>query len=368
MDSYIELIAYLVKDENLPYSASLVLVTIIITGFIVFLFSKISSRKIKKQLMQEKSVSEKLQINLNALFSSQKKDFFYIADLQKKLKLSTEQLMESEKQLSDAQLSIDRLTKDIFRKQCEIEVQKQKVSEHSANKQKMAEIEQEAIQLSQDLMAVKEQLKFQEDELSRKNKEIEILEEKGQTVVVEDSGKIAALEQTMQQNNQQLARFDEQLQTILPKIKSRLQKDQPVAESDKAADGFMNKLKKVVSQLDHVDVSDPHQDSSVEDDVELDIWQRHEIVIDQLTDLLDSDSEPVVQAVQTEVAEQEKAVETKNEIEKPEQIKKTLEPETNEETVMPDLSDQVADMINEVTEKVDSFQDTLKGYYKKIVS
>lgn len=343
MDKCIEILAFLLKDENLFSSVVMLLAVVFISGLVVFILSRISRDRIEGELIKERKFSESVIQTRDELFSTQKNDQKHIEDLQQKLIEATESLMESEKLQSDFRLKNGQLTKELDTKQTELDKQKNHLSEQSVNGQKIEEIEQEAIQLAKDLVLVKQKLKKQEDEINKKDKQIDTFKATGQIVVEEGGDKISALENTIENNQQQLSRFNEKLQLILSQVQPEIQSDPLSTDEVKGSDGILGKLLSFVSNRDNVEIKELSRNSK-DDAINLDVWQEHQIIIDQLTDQL---------ILATESVE--------------EQIEMT-ENENSAESDRLDLSEQVAEVVDETTEKVDLFQKKLVGFYQKIVS
>ena len=341
MEKYNEIFAFLFNQDNILYSLFLLAVIAFISGLVVFILSKTCSDRVKEQFLQEKKASENV---CDELLISQKNDQKRIADLQHKLQQSTRSLMHSEKLQSEFKLMTEQLTKELLDIQTELDLQKEHLLDHSVNGHKIEEIEQEAIQLAKDLVIVKQQLKQQEDETNKKNMQIEAFETTGEFVAVEDSDKVTGLENTIQQNNQQLAQFNEKLHLILLQLQPGVEEVQN--DETKGAGGILGKLLSFVSNHDNEVITDENKNSAV--DSTLDVWQQHQKIIDQLINHLSVTIEAVVE----------------DEVEQ-------SEPIVNEESAksdMPDLSEQVAEVMDETVEKVEQFQDKLKGFYQKILS
>jgi hypothetical protein len=151
------------------------------------------------------------------------------------------------------------------------------------------------------------------------------------------------LEQKLQQQNQQLAQFNEKLQLLLTQAQPQPVTQVVTSSNDdkKETEGLVGKLLNLVSMLDNVNVTENHKNDKEEELQFEDVWQRHQWIIDQLTEQ---------STIQTEDNEHQTIV-----VEKVDSAVKSSDV----------LASDSLMQVNEVNEKI---QDKLKGFYKKIRS
>ena len=230
---------------------------------------------------------------------------------------NSEQIKKIEKLQQSAKNSIDRV----------LELESQMEKHNHADE---AEVPQE--QLAQ-LVVVKEELE-QEKQNAESKAEYSV-----------------ELEHKLQQQNQQLAQFNEKLQLLLTQSQPQAVIEEATSSNDEnqAAEGLVGKFLNLVSKLDKVDISDNHTNDKEEELQFEDAWQKHLWIIDQLTEQ---------STIQTEDSEHQAiAVENADSAVK------------SSDALASDSPKQVNEVeVNEMTEIMENVQDKLKGFYKKIRS
>lgn len=389
------------------------------------------------------------------LLVNQKNDAESIAGLQQQLEQLSENLQESEEKHVEFLKKYEQLTKTLDKKQIDMEAlkldlndkthvveqiqaklaeQKNLLAQYSSDRAKVEEMEKEISEAS----SVKQQLlqkesenneqikKFEKLQQSAKNSIDRVLEleaqlEKrsqtdeseeplGQAHLAELNAMKEQLEQekrnaeskaeysvdlahTLQQQNQQLAQFNEKLQVLLTQPQAVTEENTLSNDNDtaKAKGGLVGRILNLVSSLDKVDISDNKQNNEEEevaDEVPVeDVWQKHHRIVDQLIEQLSIQTE--VNEHQTIAVENDDSIQDKlnadlavkssdtlvsdpskqaNEvIEKTESFQD--KPNTDSAVKNSDtLANDSPELMNKVTEKMDDFQDKLKGFYHKFRS
>jgi len=397
--------------DNTMYSVALAVLAFILGWQLVILFKRKGITDLKHQLVNEKQHLEQAEHKHEELLVKQKSDEESIAELQQQFEQVSTNLKESEEKHADVLQKHELLTRTLDEKQSAMDAlkldlddkshvveqiqgklaeQKNVLAEYALDKAKIEEIKKEASEAS----SVKQQLLQKANENNEQIKKIEKLEQSAKNSIdrvlvlesqlekqshvdkpkdnTDDNSEQVAqlesikvqldlekrnaeskaeysveLEQTLQQQNQQLAQYNEKLQTLLTQSQP-----QPVTERNtlssndvKEADGLFGKLLNLVSKLDEVDISD-HNQKFKEEEVPKDVWQKHQWIIDQLigqSTIKPEENEPPTIAVEnTDAADKSSDALASD---------------------SPKLVDEV--QVNEVTEKI---QDKLKGFYHKFRS
>jgi len=367
--------------------------------------------KEKQNLGEAEQKHQELLVKHKELVVKQENDAESITDLQQQLEQLSKNFQESKDQhaeflqkhellsktLDEKQSAMDALKLDLDDKshvveqiQGKLAEQKNLLAEYALDKAKIEELKKEASEAS----SVKQLLLQRENENSEQIKKIEKLEQSAKNSidrvlvlesemdkrshVVEpevpreqfeqlENMKVqldlekqnadskaeysVELENTLQQQNEQLAQFNEKLKVLLtqpePESKPVMQKDTSPSD-DKVAGGLVGKLLKLASSLDKVDITDHplHNEEVVRDE---DVWQKHRRIIDQLIEQL---------TIQAEDREYQ-----------PIAVENTDSTVKSSDALASDSPKQVNEVpLNEVTEIMDNFQDKLKGFYHKFKS
>jgi len=393
--------------DNTTYSVALAALAFILGWQLVILFKRKGIADLKHQLVNEKQNLEQAEHKHEELLAKQKSDEESIAGLQQQLEQVSTNLKDSEEQHADVLQKHELLTKTLDEKQSAMDAlkldlddkshvveqiqgklaeQKNVLAEYALDKAKIEEMKKEASEAS----SVKQQLLQQENENNEQIKKIEKLEQSAKNSIdrvlvlesqlekqshanvsegtqeqqaqlesvevqldlekrnAESKAKYSVeLEQTLQQQNQQLVQFNEKLQALLTKAQPQPVTEQNTLSSNdvKEADGLFGKLLNLVSKLDEVDISD-HNQKFKEEEVPEDVWQKHQWIIDQLI------SQSTIKPEENEY--QTLAVENTDVADK------------SSDTLASDSPKQVDEVqMNEVTENI---QDKLKGFYHKFRS
>ena len=393
--------------DNTTYSVAIAALAFIIGWQLVVLFKRKRIADLNNQLMKEKQNLEQAEHKHEELLVKQKSDEDSIAGLQQQFEQVSTKLQESEEQHAEFLQKHEQLTKTLDEKQSAMDAlkldlddkthvveqiqgklaeQKSLLAEYALDKAKIEEMKKEASEAS----SVKQQLLQQENENKEQIKKIEKLEQSAKNSIdrvlvlesqlekqshanvsegtqeqqaqlesvevqldlekrnAESKAKYSVeLEQTLQQQNQQLAQFNEKLQALLTKPQPQLVIQQNTSSSNdvKEEDGLFGKLLNLVSKLDEVDISD-HNQKFKEEEVPEDVWQKHQWIIDKL--IAQSTIKPEESEHQATAVENDQVA------------------DKNSETLASDSPKQVNEVqVNEVTENI---QDKLKGFYHKLRS
>ena len=343
---------------------------------------------IVKQTTDAESLTE-LQQQLEQLSANMQESEEQHAEILQKHEQLNKTLDEKQSAMDALKLNLDDKTHVVEQIQGKLAEQKNLLAEYALDQAKIEELKKEAGEAN----SVKQQLLQRENENNEQIKKIEKLEQSaknsidrvlllesqlekqshaGESEVPQEqlaqleSVKVqldqekrnadskaeysVELEHTLQQQNQQLAQFNEKLQTLLMQSPP-----QPIAQQNtssgtdnKEAEGLFGKILKLVSKLDNVDISDHNQNDKKEEEPE-DAWKKHQQIIDQLIEQ---------SSIQTEDNEHQPiAVEIADSaVESPDVLAGDSQKQVNEVQA------------NEVTEKTDNIQDKLKGFYHKFRS
>ena len=397
--------------DNTTYSVAIAALAFIIGWQLVVLFKRKGIANLNDQLMKEKQNLEQAEHKHEELLVKQKSDEESIAGLQQQFDQVSTKLQESEEQHAEFLQKHEQLTKTLDEKQSAMDAlkldlddkthvveqiqgklaeQKNLLAEYALDKAKIEEMKKEASEAS----SVKQQLLQQENENKEQIKKIEKLEQSAKNSIdrvlvlesrlekqshadkpkdnADDNSEQVAqmesmkvqldlekrnaeskvkysveLEQTLQQQKQQLAQFNEKLQALLTKPQPQPVTEQNTSSSNdvKEADGLFGKLLNLVAKMDEVDISD-HNQKFKEEEVPEDVWQKQQWIIDQL--IAQSMIEQEENEYQTAAIENDEVT------------------DKNSDTLASDSPKQENEVqVNEVTENI---QDKLKGFYHKFKS
>ena len=397
--------------DNTTYSVAIAALAFIIGWQLVVLFKRKGIANLNDQLMKEKQNLEQAEHKHEELLVKQKSDEESIAGLQQQFEQVSTKLQESGEQHAEFIQKHEQLTKTLDEKQSAMDAlkldlddkthvveqiqgklaeQKNLLAEYALDKAKIEEMKKEASEAS----SVKQQLLQQENENKEQIKKIEKLEQSAKNSIdrvlvlesrlekqshadkpkdnADDNSEQVAqmesmkvqldlekrnaeskvkysveLEQTLQQQKQQLAQFNEKLQALLTKPQPQpvIQQNTSSSNDVKEADGLFGKLLNLVAKMDEVDISD-HNQKFKEEEVPEDVWQKQQWIIDQL--IAQSMIEQEENEYQTAAIENDEVT------------------DKNSDTLASDSPKQENEVqVNEVTENI---QDKLKGFYHKFKS
>lgn len=388
MDKFIEIFFFYLSEwqqvaiNNVQYSVVIALGSLLIGVFLVVLLKSKNSVSLKQKLMQQNHALEQSEKKYDKLLTTQKNDAENISSLQQQIDLLTKDLQESEKQhneliqqqaltkkaLDAKQLELDGLESTVNEKnqrvdqlQSELDEQKIQVSEHALEQAQLVVMEKEVGELSNKLNNVEQQIQTQLVELTNKNELIAQLELSAQSSennldevselkseitkqeVDSNIEQLLELENTLQQQNQQMTQFNEKLQSLLIQSNTNTENENILTDTHEDSGGVLSKLLNKMSFLDNVKNSDAEQ-SHANNPVIQDVWQKHQKIIDQLIEELTvQHTKPDVQTVDME--------------------DKRLSPKDTEEAVA-----QNSTQVDKSADERDQLKLKLKGFYRKLIS
>lgn len=276
MQKFIETIAFYWIDwqqtaiYNLPYTLVLATISMFIGGYTISILKRKRIIRLKKRVKQLKHLQSKAEKKYKDLLKEQIIDAERVASLQLRIDMASSNLLEEKvklesivfeneklflKETNKKQLEIDTLNSEIIKKNQLIEQLQDKSYEnnndlYSKARGTIRELEKEASQSASELNTLKQQL----DKMSGgyEIKEIQAVENKEN----ENDSKLE-LDKTILQQNLQLEIFNKKLLLLIDSTQN-----QPYS-----IDQNLNKQDLVVQQSEN-------------------IWQKHQQIIDQLTNQL----------------------------------------------------------------------------------
>jgi len=388
MDKFIEIFVFYLSEwqqvaiNNVQYSVVIALGSLLIGVLLVLLLKRKKSVSLKQKLMLQNHALELSEQKYDKLLITQKNDVENISSLQQQIDQLTKDLQESEKQsneyiqkeelikkaLDAKNLEVDGLESIVNEKnqrvdqlQSKLDEQKIQVSEHALEQAQIVVMEKELSELSNKLNKVEQKIQTQIVELTNKNEMIAQLElsaqssEKNLDEVSELKSEITKqevdsnieqlleLENTLQQQNQQMTQFNKKLQSLLIQSNTNTENENILTDTHQDSGGVLSKLLYKMSFLDNVKNSDAEQ-SHANDLVIEDVWQQHQHIIDQLIEQLSvQQPKPDVQTVNIE--------------------DERLAANDTEEVL-----DQQSTQVDESAKEMDQLKLKLKGFYRKLIS
>ncbi len=332
--------------------------------------------------MLQNHALEQSEQKYDKLLITQKNDAENISSLQQQIDQLTKDLQESKKQsneyiqkeelikkaLDAKNLEVDGLESIVNEKnqrvdqlQSKLDEQKIQVSEHALEQAQIVVMEKELSELSNKLNKVEQKIQTQIVELTNKNEMISQLELSAQSSennldevselkseitkqeVDRNIEQLLELENTLQQQNQQMTQFNKKLQSLLIQSNTNTENENILTDTRQDSGGVLSKLLYKMSFLDNVKNSDAEQ-SHANDPVIEDVWQQHQHVIDQLIEQLSvQQPKPDVQTVNIE--------------------DERLAANDTEEAL-----DQQSTQVDESAKEMDQLKLKLKGFYRKLIS
>ncbi len=388
MDKFIEIFVFYLSEwqqvaiNNVQYSVVIALGSLLIGVLLVLLLKRKKSVSLKQKLMLQNHALEQSEQKYDKLLITQKNDVENISSLQQQIDQLTKDLQESEKQskeyiqkeeltkkaLDAKNLEVDGLESIVNEKnqrvdqlQSKLDEQKIQVSEHALEQAQIVVMEKELSELSNKLNKVEQKIQTQIVELTNKNEMIAQLELSAQSSennldevselkseitkqeVDSNIEQLLELENTLQQQNQQMTQFNKKLQSLLIQSNTNTENENILTDTRQDSGGVLSKLLYKMSFLDNVKNSDAEQ-SHANDPVIEDVWQQHQHVIDQLIEQLSvQQPKPDVQTVNIE--------------------DERLAANDTEEAL-----EQQSIQEDESAEEMDQLKLKLKGFYRKLIS
>lgn len=420
MDQYIELIAYYLSDwkytaiYNTRYSVVLAALAFLAGGMFISLLKRSSIKGLSQRVAEQNETIEQVKTKQEELLNKQKEDEEQKLVLQKKTdQLKTdvqknEQLLN--KSLDEKKIAANEFTAALNEKtqyseqlKAELKEQKDKVSEYVVSQAKLVEVEKEVNETANKLDLSTQQLQQLETELNDKVKQIEELESvkqpfesegmqqqltklESEIKVLQKKNKEAEskaaiaedLENTIEQQNQQIAKFNNKLKLLLPQQSSALIDIPEVVIDEEENEGIVKKVislfKSMNSQVDDDDnqktVAPTSLASSTSEYTE-DVWQQHQTIIKQLSEqLIIKQAEGLKpEAAKPEVLKT-KALkpEVKVEEDKPEHTPKVNHEETDNPSTIEEDESIIVENTNDLAESLEYVQGKLKSLFNKIKS
>ncbi|MCF6249879.1 MAG: hypothetical protein L3J75_01230 [Methylococcaceae bacterium] len=387
MDKFIEIFVFYLSEwqqvaiNNVQYSVVIALGSLLIGVLLVLLLKRKKSVSLKQKLMLQNHALEQSEQKYDKLLITQKNDVENISSLQQQIDQLTKDLQESEKQskeyiqkeeltkkaLDAKNLEVDGLESIVNEKnqrvdqlQSKLDEQKIQVSEHALEQAQIVVMEKELSELSNKLNKVEQKIQTQIVELTNKNEMIAQLELSAQSSennldevselkseitkqeVDSNIEQLLELENTLQQQNQQMTQFNKKLQSLLIQSNTNTENENILTDTRQDSGGVLSKLLYKMSFLDNVKNSDAEQ-SHANDPVIEDVWQQHQHVIDQLIEQLSvQQPKPDVQTVNIE--------------------DERLAANDTEEAL-----EQQSIQEDESAEEMDQLKLKLKGFYRKLI-
>ena len=390
------------------YSVVLAALAFVMGGLLVVFLKNKRIAVLSRLLMEDKQTLKQAEHKNEELLVKQKTDAESIAEFQQQLEQLSKNFQEIKEQHTEFLQKHELLTKTLDEKQSVMETlkldfddkshvveklqgkladQKHLLAEYALDRANIEEMKKKASEAS----SVKQQLLQRENENNEQIKKIEKLQQSAKNSIdrvlelesqlekrshadesEETQGRFAQLdavniqldqekqnaeskaeysvelEQKLQQQNQQLAQFNEKLQLLLtqPQPQPVIEEVASSNDDNKVTGGLVGKLLNLVSKLDKVDVSEHHENDKEEELKFEDAWQKHQWIIDQLLEQ---------STIQTEDNEHQTIV-----------VEKVDSAVKSSDALASDSPKQVNEgQVNEVNEKI---QDKLKGFYNKIRS
>ena len=390
------------------YSVVLAALAFVMGGLLVVFLKNKRIAVLSRLLMEDKQTLKQAEHKNEELLVKQKTDAESITEFQQQLEQLSKNLQEIKEQHTEFLQKHELLTKTLDEKQSAMETlkldfddkshvveklqgklaeQKHLLAEYALDRANIEEMKKEASEAS----SIKQQLLQRENENNEQIKKIEKLQQSAKNSIdrvlelesqlekrshadesEETQGQFAQLdavkaqldqekqnaeskaeysvelEQKLQQQNQQLAQFNEKLQLLLTQPQPQPVTEEVASSNDdnKVTEGLVGKLLNLVSKLDKVDVSEHHENDKEEELKFEDAWQKHQWIIDQLLEQ---------STIQTEDNEHQTIV-----------VEKVDSAVKSSDALASDSPKQVNEgQVNEVNEKI---QDKLKGFYNKIRS
>ena len=390
------------------YSVVLAALAFVMGGLLVVFLKNKRIAVLSRLLMEDKQALKQAEHKNEELLVKQKTDAESITEFQQQLEQLSKNLQEIKEQHTEFLQKHELLTKTLDEKQSVMETlkldfddkshvveklqgkladQKHLLAEYALDRANIEEMKKEASEAS----SIKQQLLQRENENNEQIKKIEKLQQSAKNSIdrvlelesqlekrsyadetEETQGQSAQLdavklqldqekqnaeskaeysvelEQKLQQQNQQLAQFNEKLQLLLtqPQPQPVIEEVASSNDDNKVTGGLVGKLLNLVSKLDKVDVSEHHENDKEEELKFEDAWQKHQWIIDQLLEQ---------STIQTEDNEHQTIV-----------VEKVDSAVKSSDALASDSPKQVNEgQVNEVNEKI---QDKLKGFYNKIRS
>ena len=390
------------------YSVVLAALAFVMGGLLVVFLKNKRIAVLSRLLMEDKQALKQAEHKNEELLVKQKTDAESITEFQQQLEQLSKNLQEIKEQHTEFLQKHELLTKTLDEKQSVMETlkldfddkshvveklqgklaeQKHLLAEYALDRANIEEMKKEASEAS----SIKQQLLQRENENNEQIKKIEKLQQSAKNSIdrvlelesqlekrsyadetEETQGQSAQLdavklqldqekqnaeskaeysvelEQKLQQQNQQLAQFNEKLQLLLTQPQPQPVTEEVASSNDdnKVTEGLVGKLLNLVSKLDKVDVSEHHENDKEEELKFEDAWQKHQWIIDQLLEQ---------STIQTEDNEHQTIV-----------VEKVDSAVKSSDALASDSPKQVNEgQVNEVNEKI---QDKLKGFYNKIRS
>jgi hypothetical protein len=334
------------------------------------------------QLEEKNQVLEQANTKQQELFNKQKEDEEQMLTLTQETKQLSNKLQENEQLLNKTvdekkiaeegfETSLNDKTKYSEQLKVELQDQKDKLSEYVVVQTKLQEKEKQASEAINEVDQVKQQIMQLQNELNNKDKQIEQLENSNQPAESEEMQQQLAnfeseiqrlqtknrdteskaansngLEGTIEQQNQQIARFNDKLKSLLTQPFSEAPE---VANDEKQSNGMVNKVMHLFNSTDN-QLDGENELNIVNTTQTEDVWQQHQTIIQQLTEQLAiKQIEPVkVEAIVQEVNSQ------------------------SEETIIqPILEENVnfdAEKTNDIAESIEYVQGKLKSFFTKVKS
>ncbi len=388
MDQYIELIVYYLSDwkstaiSNTLYSVVLAALAFFLGGLLINLLKRLSIKGLNQQLEEKNQALEQANNKQQELFNKQKEDEEQMLSLTQETKQLSNKLQANEQLLNKTvdekkiaeegfETSLNDKTKYSEQLEVELQDQKNKLSEYVVVQTKLQEMERQASEAINETDQVKQQIMQLQNDLNNKDKQIEQLENSNQPAESEEmqqqlanleseiqrlqsknhdtQSKVASpndLEGAIEQQNQQLAQFNDKLKLLLIQPFSEAPE---VANDEEQSDGMVNKVKNLFKSTDNQ--LDGENELNITSTTQAkDVWQQHQSLIQQLTEQLAINQiEPV----------------------KAEAIVQEANSEPEETIIQPILEDNVdlnTEKTNDITESIEYAQGKLKSFFNKIKS